>query len=91
MPEVTKNLNLPSGLTLQHTLKERTAAKVARSPDGQILAAASHSGNVGFGSSRPVFLQGFSWVDFRKNGYDDREQMQKLIRGIVSKHQDYLR
>ena len=39
----------------------------------------------------PVFLRGFNWVDFRKSGFDDREAMRILVKGIVSRHQEYLR
>ena len=32
----------------------------------------------------PVFLRGFSYVDFRKHGLDDRDEMRRLVRGILS-------
>ena len=32
----------------------------------------------------PVFLRGFNYVDFRKHGLDDRDEMRRLIQGILS-------
>ncbi len=32
----------------------------------------------------PVFLRSFNYVDFRKGGLDDREEMRRLIRGILT-------
>jgi WD40 repeat protein len=36
----------------------------------------------------PVFLRGFSYLDFRKNGIDDREQMRRLIKAILAESRD---
>jgi hypothetical protein len=36
----------------------------------------------------PVFLRGFTYVDFRKGGLDDREQLRHLVNAILGNARD---